>query len=251
MDAFFAAHGWMVVRGAVPEERVRALAAAVDEVIAPSRYGQAGGRVLEVTGASRTQPAIAAHVRDPAIARQVAQALGCRRVQLLQDTVLVKPPDAGRVEWHQDHTYTGFLDPPAVVSVRLALTPCTVETGCLNVLDGSHVWGLAGEPRILNAERVTDELERLGPESAERVRAATRALELAPGDLSLHHCLTLHGSLENRSRAARKTLIARMFDGECRLVRSRLPSPAASVWFPTDASDHLSPDAFPILYEEH
>jgi ectoine hydroxylase-related dioxygenase (phytanoyl-CoA dioxygenase family) len=149
------------------------------------------------------------------------------------------------VEWHQDHTYTGYLEPAAMVSVRLALTDCNLDNGCMNVLDGSHRWGLIGERQILSATSVADSLPA---EWAERARDLTRPIELRAGDISLHHCLTFHGSLENRSLEPRKTLIVRMFDADCRLVPSRLPSAAAAAYFPTDDEGHLAPAAFPIVH---
>jgi ectoine hydroxylase-related dioxygenase (phytanoyl-CoA dioxygenase family) len=118
----------------------------------------------------------------------------------------------------------------------------------MNVLDGSHTWGAVGETRILNAASVTDALGLLPAAFAERVDGARRPLELRAGDISLHHCLTFHGSLENRSAQPRKTLIVRMFDGDCRLIPSRLPSASLAARFPTDEQGRLSPEAFPILY---
>ena len=73
-----------------------------------------------------------------------------------------------------------------------------------------------------------------------------RMLELEPGDLSLHHCLTFHGSLENRSERARKTLIVRFFDADCRVSRDALPAGAAP-WFPERPDGGLSTEAFPLL----
>ncbi|MSP59240.1 MAG: phytanoyl-CoA dioxygenase family protein [Myxococcales bacterium] len=249
--AFFAAHGWAVVQGVVSAEGIAELTAAFDEVLPPSLYAvpAPNSPVLEVIAASRAHAAIARHVHYPEIARFVARALGCRRVQLLQDTVLLKPPhNGGRVEWHQDHTYTGFLEPAATVSVRLALTDDTVDSGCMNVLDGSHRWGHIGETRILNAGSVTDTLGLLTAPWAERARAATRSLELRAGDISLHHCLTFHGSLENHSQQPRKTLIARLFDGACTLIPSRLPAALAG-HFPTNGDGHLAQSAFPIVFQ--
>src|SRR5207244_3283915 len=115
------------------------------------------GRVHEVIGISSRSPALAAQVRDSGIAARVGELLQWPRVQLLQDTLLVKPAGTARVEWHQDHTYMGFLDPPAAVSVRLALNGCTRESGCLRVLDGSHLEGPRGSLRALSAAEVTDD----------------------------------------------------------------------------------------------
>lgn len=241
--AFFAEHGWLVVRGVVARPRVDELAAAVDEL-----YGAHGpapaGRVWELASPSRYSASIARHAGDAAIGQRAAEVMGCAGVQLLQDTVLVKAAAVGgAVAWHQDHTYTGYLDPPRAVSVRLALTACTVDNGCLEVISGSHAWGLFGDVRALTEDHVAD---ALGDDAA-RWRDRVATLELAPGDLSLHHCLTLHRSAENHSAVTRKTLITRLFDGACRLVPERLPAGAAA-YFPTDAAGHLAEAAFPVVY---
>lgn len=241
--AFFAEHGWLVVRGVVPPERVRELERAVDEIYATQPPAPAG-QVWELAGVSQVSAPIAQHARDAAIAQRVAEALGCARVKILQDTVLVKAASiGGPVAWHQDHTYTGYLDPPRAVSVRLALTDCNAGNGCLEVIDRSHEWGLLGDVRALSESHVAD---ALGPAAA-RWRDRVVALELVPGDITIHHCLTLHRSGENLSAHARKTLITRLFDAACRLVPERLP-PGAAAYFPVDADGRLADAAFPTVY---
>jgi ectoine hydroxylase-related dioxygenase (phytanoyl-CoA dioxygenase family) len=241
--AFFAEHGWLVVRGVVARDRILELEAAVDAIYGAHPPAPAG-QVWEVAGISRISPAIAQHAHDTAIARCAAVALGAARVKLLQDTVLVKAARiGGAVAWHQDHTYTGYLDPARAVSVRLTLTECSRDNGCLEVIDGSHAWGLLGDVRALTETRVAD---ALGPAAA-HWHDHTVALELEPGDLSIHHCLTLHRSGENRSARTRKTLITRMFDASCRLVRERLPA-GAEAYFPVADDGTLADSAFPVVY---
>jgi hypothetical protein len=65
--------------------------------------------------------------------------------------------------------------------------------------------------------------------------------------VTVHHCLTLHGSGPNRSAEPRRTIILRMFDGDVRLDASRLPS-SARRHFPTDASGALAVSAFPLVF---
>jgi phytanoyl-CoA hydroxylase len=241
--AFFAEHGWLVVRAAVSRPRTQELEHAVDEIYGCQPPAPAG-QVWELAGVSRVSPPIAQHAHDAAIAQRAAEALGCARVKILQDTVLVKAASiGGPVAWHQDHTYTGYLDPPRVVSVRLALTDCDVDNGCLEVIDGSHAWGLLGDVRALTESHVADALGA----TAERWRDRVTTIELSPGDLSLHHCLTLHRSGENRSPRTRKTLITRLFDADCRLLPEHLP-PGAAMYFPVDDAGTLAESAFPVVY---
>jgi phytanoyl-CoA hydroxylase len=248
---FFAAHGYLVVRGAVSASRVAELVSALDQVLPEQHYARGGGgRPLEVAGISRGSPEIARHTHHRLLAALGADALGASRVQLLQDTALIKAAvDGGRVEWHQDYTYLAYLDEPRAVTLRLALTPCTRESGCLRVIDQSHHWGFQGNSQALAAASVGDALGSLPPELRERARDREVFVELQPGDISLHHCLTFHGSLENRSGRPRKTLVTRLFDTACKLEPSRLPRPESLVHFPTDAAGHFRSDAFPVLYD--
>ena len=119
------------------------------------------------------------------------------------------------------------------------------RSGCLRVVDGSHRWGSVGAVRALSESQVDSLLPSLRPEQ-QAALADARLLELEPGDVTIHHCLTLHGSGPNRSQRARKTVILRIFDGDCRLDPTRLP-PGAEAHFPTDETGRLATSAFPRL----
>ncbi len=248
--AFFAEHGWLVVRGVVPPAQVAALEAALDGVIPAGSYVAWGDRIVEVAGISRASPVLAAQVHDPVIAGIVGELLGADRVQLLQDTALVKPAaGSATLEWHQDNSYFGYLDRPGVITARLALTDCTEGNGCLRVLDGSHRWGMHGDDLAFRRASVENTLDALPDELRAQALTAERLVELAPGDVSLHGCLTFHGSRENRSERPRKTLAMRMMDGACRLIADRLPSPQLRDIFTADEGGHLTGPLFPVLWQ--
>lgn len=249
--AAFAENGWLVIRGAVDGARVKALEAALDAVVPETLYAVGyAGRVVEVASISRGSAALLEHAHDRSIAALAASALDVPRVRYFQDTVFLKPGGGGGpVDWHQDYAYFTFLDRPAALTVRLALTPCTRDNGCLRVVSGSHRWGLCGDGLTFVADRVTSAVETLSPERQARVRDDHVTLELAPGDISIHHCLTFHGSHENPSARPRKTLAVRLVDGDARLLPERLPSPEMAPYFPTDAEGRLADDAFPLLHD--
>ena len=235
-DAFFEEHGWVALRAVFSRDVAFELASELDRVFPESRAG--ADRPHERIGVRALSPLLDAQVCDRELARRVAEVLRAPRVQLLQDTALVKPPRSrARVEWHQDHTYTGFIE--ECVSVRMALTPCTLESGCLRVLDKSHRSGFRGDLRALSASSVTDDSHQM-PEGD------VIPVELAPGDVSIHHCLTFHCSEQNASGQPRMTLIARMFDARQKLVKAKVP-PGYERWFPTDAEGRLTGPLFPML----
>jgi len=244
----FAEQGWAVVRGVVPPGELAGLRRLFNLLVPEIAYPRrADGVLWEVTGTARRFPPLAALARDRRFAQIAAEVLACPTVQLLQDSLLYKPArDGGPVEWHQDHTYVGFLVPPRVISLRLALLPEDEPAGCMRVVDGSHRWGPVGGVRALSEGRVDSLLPALDPAQQAALAGAT-LLELEPGDVTVHHCLTLHGSGPNRSDRPRKTFIFRMFDGDCRLDPARLPDGAAA-HFPVDDKGRLATDAFPRVF---
>jgi ectoine hydroxylase-related dioxygenase (phytanoyl-CoA dioxygenase family) len=250
--AFFEEHGWIVLRGVLDGARLEALIASFDDALAPWLGGAAGGpsgarQLWQLPAASRDRPELLAPLRDELGAR-VAALMGAERLQLLQDTLILKPPRTGAaVELHQDCTYTGFLDPPHTLSVRLSLLGETTADGCLWVVDGSHRWGVQGGYAAFTDRLRGVALDGLPEELRARLESSRQPIELGPGEVSVHHGFTFHGSYENLGERPRKTIVAHVFDGACRLARERLPE-TAQAYFETDADGHLIGAGFPLLW---
>jgi ectoine hydroxylase-related dioxygenase (phytanoyl-CoA dioxygenase family) len=247
MHAEFERDGHATIRGVVPAAELAAMHELFTSIVPEAAFLPAPGVVHERTGMSRAVEPLAKIARDPRFGALVAQALGASRVQLLQDSLLYKPAhDGGPVELHQDRTYIGFLVPARVATLRIALLPEDEGNGCMRVVDGSHHWGSIGDDRSLSADSVTSLVPTLAREQQAQV-ARARPLVLAAGDVSVHHCLTLHGSAPNTSARPRRTIILRMFDATCRLDATKLP-PGAEAYFPTNADGHLETSAFPLVH---
>jgi ectoine hydroxylase-related dioxygenase (phytanoyl-CoA dioxygenase family) len=248
IDAEFARNGSAVLRAAIALKRLAAMRKVFAQLV-PHRdeRRRRDGILKEVTGAKRTHAVLDAIACDPKFGALAAEALGARRVQLLQDSLLYKPAyHGGAVEWHQDYTYVAYLAPPRVVTIRIPLDCEDELNGCMRVVDGSHKWGLVGRMKVLQKQRVTSLVGSLDAAQRAAVDRA-RPLVLAPGDVSVHHCLTLHSSTPNRSDRARRTIILRMFDADCCLVVRRLPKEARR-YFPADNDGHLAVGAFPLVH---
>jgi ectoine hydroxylase-related dioxygenase (phytanoyl-CoA dioxygenase family) len=239
--AAFVARGWLVLRGGVSGPDLVALNRAFDDLIeADDTRG-----VIQRPHAGQADATLLAHLRA-GVGAIACELLGARSVQLLQDALLLKPPGrtAGSIALHQDYRYTGYLDRPSGVAVGLALTDARTESGCLHVVDGSHAWGLVGGLHLFAPGLAGDLEAQLTPAQRARVAGATIPLEVRAGDVTIHHCLTLHGSGDNASAHPRKTVIAHLVDGDSRVVRDRLP-PGAEAWFPVDDDGRLAVSAFP------
>jgi ectoine hydroxylase-related dioxygenase (phytanoyl-CoA dioxygenase family) len=246
----FDRNGWIVARGVVPRDELAAMHELFTTFLPENAALPTGadGSLGEITGMARAFEPLGRIACDRRFGALVSAALGAARVQLLQDSLLYKPPrDGGSVQWHQDYTYVGFLTPPRAVSLRIALLPEDEESGCMRAASGSHRWGRVGDIRALTEQRVDSLLPFLSPAQREAVEHATPVV-LEPGDVSIHHCLTLHGSGPNRSGHARRTIILRMFDADCRLDATRLPT-GAEEYFPTESDGSLATSAFPVVFD--
>ena len=120
-------------------------------------------------------------------------------ILLYNVTYIVKEAGSlSHVSWHQDLTYWGFHG-DAQVSMWLALSPATVESGCMRMVAGSHRQGRRDHTLTADASNVLFQ-----GQTVEGVAEETTVLcPLQPGQASFHHGWTLHASLANRSRDRR------------------------------------------------
>jgi ectoine hydroxylase-related dioxygenase (phytanoyl-CoA dioxygenase family) len=82
-----------------------------------------------------------------------------------------------------------------IVTAWVALTPSGVDNGCMRVLPGSHKTRL---PHIETFAR--GNMLSHGQAASVEVRPGDSVdLLLKPGEMSLHHSLTVHGSEPNRA----------------------------------------------------
>lgn len=150
-------------------------------------------------------------VSDPRLLNVAEQFIG-PDIALFATHYICKEPSVGReVPWHQDGAFWP-LEPMEVVSLWLAVGPSTIDNGCLEVVPGSH----RSELQELVPSGPDEALSRKTPMAAEPVDAI--ALELEPGDVSVHHPAILHGSKPNQSTSWRRGLTIRYIPTTTRIL---------------------------------
>lgn len=133
-------------------------------------------------------------VRHPAVLDAVEGVIGpnifCWASQFFQKGA----GDAAFVSWHQDGNYWG-LSSADVVTAWIALTPSTPLSGNMRVVPGTHL-----KPMPHNDTFAEQNMLSRGQEIAVAVNEADAVdITLAPGEMSLHHVLIVHGSEPNRA----------------------------------------------------
>ena len=99
------------------------------------------------------------------------------------------------VSWHQDLTYWG-LDQADELTLWVALSPATVESGCMRFVAGSHRHNIVPHSDTF----ANDNLLTRGQEITVEVNEADATdVVLRPGQASLHHGHLFHASGPNRT----------------------------------------------------
>lgn len=134
-------------------------------------------------------------VCDPAVVGPVAEILGNDLLVWACSFFTKEPRTKSFVSWHQDLTYWG-LDQTDKVTAWVALSPATVESGCMRFVPGSHTQEIVPHTDTFDP----DNLLTRGQEIAVEVDDADAVdVELQPGEMSLHHGRIFHASHPNGS----------------------------------------------------
>lgn len=111
--------------------------------------------------------------------------------------LMCKPSHGGRRKpWHQDFAYWDNMNTNQV-TVWIAIDQATRENGCIQVIPGSHRFGL-----IKHEHKEDFMIDESGVEGANIVYA-----EMEPGDVLIFNVLTLHASDPNNSPNPRLSAI--------------------------------------------
>jgi non-haem Fe2+, alpha-ketoglutarate-dependent halogenase len=99
------------------------------------------------------------------------------------------------VSWHQDSTYWG-LEPPDIITAWVALADSNAANGAMRVIPGTHKLDQVPHRDTFAAENLLSRGQEIMVDVDERQAAM---LELAAGEMSLHHVRLIHGSDPNPS----------------------------------------------------
>ncbi len=151
-------------------------------------------------------PIAADLARHPAVLDVIEGILGPDILVYSAEYFIKEPRTTQIVSMHQDLTYWGLGATEGLVTAWIALSPSTPASGCMDFVRGSH------KNAILPHEDTFDDNNLLSRGQEIRVDVAPEdkvAIEIHPGQMSLHHGLTIHGSGPNTSDDRRIALVVR------------------------------------------
>lgn len=141
-------------------------------------------------------PLVARIALDPRVLDVVEGVLGPDLLLWSAELFIKEPHTRQVVGMHQDLTYWGMGETQDQVTAWIALSPATVESGCMDFVKGSHKNPILPHNDTFSDTNLLSRGQEVAVEVAEQDKTH---IELQPGQMSLHHGLTIHGSGPNAS----------------------------------------------------
>ena len=170
----------------------------------------------------RHDPTFLAFATASPLAPIAATLLNSEQIWLWEDSVLVKEAGSPFVtKFHTDASYFN-LEGNQVCTMWIPLDAATPSSGVVSWVRGSHRDPVEYRPNMFvtdepipgtEGESIPDVLGT--PELSSRLIS----FDLEPGDLTVHHARTLHGSPANTSEVRRRAVSMRYFGDDARFRR--------------------------------
>lgn len=220
-------NGVCVVRNLISPEWIARMGDAVDRILVdpgPSsiEYTPDGkkGRYYGDFFLWRRDPDFNAFMRSEPLVQLAAEFMQPEEIRIFYDQLLVKEPRTQEhTPLHQDLPYWP-LRGEQIISIWAGFDPVTEEAGAVQYIKGSHLWGKFYAPATFGSNSNFAELyKKAGLEEMpdpDQLISEGEMLhwDLAPGDVVVHHPLTLHYSPGNLTTTSRRRGLALRYIGE-------------------------------------
>jgi len=169
---------------------------------------------------ARLDPEFAAFAAESGLAELAGELMGAERVNFFYDQLFVKQTRSDNpTPLHQDLPYWP-VEGQQIISIWVPFDHVTLENSVVQYVKGSHRWGRMFEPVSFQkdgakrAARVGSAgYEQIADPAALVAENETLSWELDPGDVLVHHPLTLHFATPNVSASESRRAIALRYVG--------------------------------------
>lgn len=194
----------------------------------------------------------------PMIAATAGLLSGAKVIRLFHDQLVNKPaglPERdSSVGWHVDAAYWQTATSRSLLTAWIPFQDCDESMGPIAVVDRSHLWPDNEWMKTFN-DRDLEKLEQSFRTNGEKVEKIP--LTLKKGQVSFHHCRTIHGSMPNRSRKDRLAFAIHLQD-ETNRYRKHINAAGKETLHindllvrrgPDGLPDYSDPEICPVLWE--
>jgi ectoine hydroxylase-related dioxygenase (phytanoyl-CoA dioxygenase family) len=194
---------------------------------------------------------------NPVLGAIAARLSGSNTIRLWHDQMIFKPTDTAgnktNIGWHTDRAYWKTCSSANMLTAWIPFQTCDESMGPLMAIDGSHRLTGNGDLRHFHTSDQTGLQDHF---AADR-RAARIPLNLEKGQVSFHHCLTIHGSGANRNSNPRHSISVHLQDASNR-YQAYTYSNGERAWHRNDVlcrtingkPDYTDPDFCPVIWSD-
>ncbi len=176
------------------------------------------GRFVSGVDHWRIHPEFAAFARESAVPAIVGTLLRTTKLNLWEDSVLVKEPGTReRTAWHQDLSYF-HVTGRQLCTTWIPLDPTDATSGAMRFARGSHRASDVYRPNLFVSTMAIPGTEGEEVPDIDALAAAGEVeivqYDLGPGDISVHHAGTLHAAGANTTSDRRRRAISIRYCGD-------------------------------------
>jgi ectoine hydroxylase-related dioxygenase (phytanoyl-CoA dioxygenase family) len=199
--------GVVALRRVISADWITRMRSAVDRVISsPTAIGGTYGAFSHDMFLWRHDNDFRSFAMDSALPGIARALMRTNRLNLFFDQLLVKEPGlTAEIKWHQD-LQTFPVTGNQAISIWVPFDPASTANGAVSYARGSHLWGTIFRDRNYR--------NGSGPEVPPPADMDIVTWELDPGDVVVHHPLTLHGSPGNSTAATRRRALSVRYAGD-------------------------------------
>ena len=157
---------------------------------------------------------------DSNLPELAAKLLDSCKINFFYDQLLVKEPNTEeKTPWHHDLPYWP-LSGEKIISFWVGFDEVSHDTGTVKYIKGSHKWNKFYAPASFGKNSGYNNLyKKMGLDEIPDIDSNIENYEilswnLNPGDMIVHHPLTLHGSSGNKSSKTRRRGLALRYIGD-------------------------------------
>ena len=199
---------------------------------------------------------LGALVHHPLLAAVAARLAGTPEIRLWHDQLLYKPTDdpakKANVGWHTDRGYWKTCSSTNLLTAWVPFHDCDEAMGTITMIDGSLHWpdNTEGLNFFSSDLEGLEQNFRTGGQPVVKI-----PVDMKKGQVSFHHCLTIHGSGPNRRPDPRRSIAIHLQDGANRWQEYHYPDGRLAthdndllVRRADGHPDYTDPDVCPTLY---
>lgn len=187
---------------------------------------------------------------DSALPEIIAKLLRSETLNFWEDTTFVKAPHTRlKTPFHQDISYFQISGDQCVIA-WIPIDPANVENGVTRYIRGSHKWGETYAPNMfLTQTTFPGAPDQKCPDiEADESEWDIISFDVEPGDVIIHHVMTVHGAGGNLTDRPRRAISFRYTGDNVRYSEKpgALPQPDISQTLPDGARLHSTD--YPVVW---